>query len=46
MRLAATRTGGDTLIAAVSATFTVDAGSAAKFVVAGSGTQTAGTPIS
>jgi hypothetical protein len=44
VRLAATRTGGDNLIAAVSSPFTVDPGAATAFVVTGSATQTAGTP--
>src|SRR5205823_3846430 len=44
VKLAATRTSGDVLLAAVSSAFTVDPGAASKFVVTGSGTQTAGNP--
>ncbi|HEY6962615.1 MAG TPA: invasin domain 3-containing protein [Gaiellaceae bacterium] len=44
VKLGASRTTGPLLVAGVSAAFTVDAGAAAKFVVTGSGTQTAGTP--
>ena len=44
VKLTATRTSGDNLLASTSSAFTVDPGSATRFAIVGAGTQTAGSP--
>ena len=44
VKLTATRTSGDNLLASTSSPFTVDPGTATRFAIVGAGTQTAGSP--